>query len=81
MSVTLWLPDTALPNYECQVPGCEAKFFDRDKYLRHVPRCARKNRGAITECSEERAAEIDADPFQRVWDPEMLEFVQRRLRR
>lgn len=71
------VPDS-MKTYDCQVPGCEERFLDRGKYERHVAKCAAKNRELLITASEEHQAEIDADPFQRVWDPEALAWVQKR---
>lgn len=73
------LPDS-MKTYDCQVPGCEEKFLNKSAYLRHVPRCALKKRSSLITISEERQAEIDSDPFQRVWDPEALDWVLKRNR-
>lgn len=70
----------SVKTYECQVPDCGEHFYHLDPYIRHVARCAGKNRSRLIEESERHAAEVDADPFQRVWDPEALEWVQKRLR-
>lgn len=75
----IWLPDT-VRTFKCEVPDCGEEFVDQAKFMRHVTICARKHRERILEASEAHRAEVDADPFQRVWDPEALEFVQRRVR-
>lgn len=71
------LPDSTR-TYQCQVPGCGCggeMFLNYRAFQRHVTRSIRVHRDSITALSEQRAAEIDADPFQRVYDPEALEFV------
>lgn len=77
MSSHIIVPDSTR-TYDCQVPGCEERFLDRRKYERHVTACVAKHRERLLTLSEEHEAEIDADPFQRVWDPEALEWVQKR---
>jgi hypothetical protein len=77
MTTKIIVPDSTR-TYDCQVPGCDEKFLDRRKYERHVTSCVRKHRESLITLSEERQAAIDADPFQRVWDPEALEWVQKR---
>lgn len=79
MSLELVLPGS-VETFECQVPGCGENFYHRHRYLRHVPQCAARHRERLIEESERHAAEVDADPFQRVWDPEALEWVQKRIR-
>ena len=79
MPTHIILPDS-VKTFACQVPGCEEEFLNKSAYLRHVPRCAKKHRSRILDLSEEHAADVDSDPFQRVFDPEALEFVQRARR-
>lgn len=71
------VPDTTR-TYHCEVPGCEEAFLDRDAYERHVGRCAARHRERLITLSEEHQAAVDEDPFQKVWDPEALEWVQKR---
>lgn len=73
----LILPDS-VETYDCQVPDCGEKFLHREPYLRHVTACANRHRERLITTSEEHQAEVDADPFQRVWDPEALEWVLER---
>lgn len=79
MPTHIELPDS-VKTFQCQVPGCDEHFLHKSAYLRHVPRCAKKHRERLLDLSEEHQADVDADPFQRVWDPEALEFVQKRRR-
>jgi hypothetical protein len=91
-STKLILPDTVAPagdrklalpestkTYNCLV--CGENFLHKHRYLRHVGACAAKNRESLITVSEEHKAEIDADPFQRVWDPEALDWVLERKKR
>lgn len=71
------LPDH-VKTFQCQVPGCEEHFLEKSAYLRHVPRCVEKHRERLITASEEHQAEVDADPFAKVWDPEALEWVHKR---
>lgn len=77
MPTSIVLP-SSLETFRCNVPGCEEEFLHKSAYLRHVPRCAKRFRSRLIDLSEAHAAEVDADPFQRVWDPEALTWVQRR---
>lgn len=51
----LWLPTSARPRWQCNVPGCEATFREdeREAYVRHVVRCAGSNRSGLEELSGE----------------------------
>lgn len=71
----LVLPET-VKTHNCLV--CGENFLSLDKYLRHVPHCATKKRSSLIDATEEHVAEREADPFQRVWDPEKLEWTIKR---
>jgi hypothetical protein len=73
----LVLPDT-VRTHACGV--CGENFISLDRYMRHVPACARRHRESLVAETEEHRAEVDADPFRRVWDPEALEWVVARRR-
>lgn len=73
------LPDS-VQTYQCRVPGCDQHFLNESAYIRHVPRCAQRHRERLISLSEEHQDAVDKDPFERVWDPEALEWVQRRRR-
>lgn len=75
---TMVMPST-VKTWNCLV--CGENFLHRHKYRRHVPLCAKKHREGLITVSEEHQAEVDADPFQKVWDPEALEWVLKQRRR
>lgn len=73
------LPNT-VKTFVCQVPGCSCggeHFLNERAFVRHVTKEARRHRESILAASDEHAAAIEADPFQKVHDPEALEFVLR----
>lgn len=69
---------SSVRTFQCQVPGCDEDFLNKEAYLRHVPKCAERHRERLITLSEEHEAEVEADPFAKVWDPEALEWVQKR---
>lgn len=69
---------SSVKTFKCEVPDCDEEFLNKSAYLRHVPRCAAKHRERLISASEEHEAEVEADPFAKVWDPEALEWVQKR---
>lgn len=78
----LWTPEKAKPKWQCNVPGCGAKFHadEQDKYIRHVTACVERNRSAMIDLVdshrqyEEENPLISGLPF----DPEALEFQLRK---
>jgi hypothetical protein len=84
MSSEIWIPPDARPKHQCNVPGCGAKFYDTDEYIRHVARCADRNRERLITLSEEHEAEEEeTNPLfsGAAFDPEALEFQLRRHQR
>lgn len=76
--LTIWLPNSAVTAYKCEL--CEAEFTEAEKpsYERHVVKCAKKNYDTIERLSGERKAKRDADPFQGPFDPEFAEWTRQR---
>lgn len=79
MPTHIALPEST-KTYDCLIPDCGERFLNRSAYEKHIGKCARKHRETLLAISDEHAAEVDADPFQRVWDPEALEWVRKRIR-
>lgn len=79
MPTHIALPEST-KTFNCLIPDCGEKFLNRSAYLKHIGKCARKHRETLTAISDEHAADVDADPFQRVFDPEALEFVNKKRR-
>lgn len=79
----IWIPGSARPKHQCNVPECGAKFHDTDTYIRHVTKCVKRNREALTALAEARKEHAQENPLisGEAFDPEALEFVERQRRR
>lgn len=77
MPTHIILPDST-KTFNCLI--CSERFLNDSAYHRHMGQCARKHRETLTAISDEHQAEVEADPFQKVWDPEALAWVQKRIR-
>jgi len=73
------LPEST-KTFNCLIPDCGERFLNKSAYLKHMGRCARKHREDLQAISDQHKAEVEADPMQKVFDPEALEWVRKQIR-
>lgn len=81
MSLNIWVPWSARPKHKCDI--CGAKFYDKGKYLRHVPSCVKAHRSLVEEIVGRERLRREEHPLLtgEAFDPEALEWVLRHQRR
>jgi hypothetical protein len=76
MTPTIYVPNSELPRYVCNICGKKFREDQEAKWGRHVAQCARDNEETV-----QRVAALGrqrADPLHQAIDMEALEFQQRR---
>ena len=72
----LWIPSSAEPKFFCDI--CGDAFYERHEQVRHVAKCAKKNRELLLELAEGHRQMDPLGPGSDAFPHEAVEFQQRR---
>lgn len=73
--MSLWIPRTAEPKYQCNVPGCDKVFYENERvqWEQHVASCARAHHDELQAAYNKARPPVLYKPF----DPEYAAWAKK----